>query len=90
MKLHISSLFCILFLLTFILPDSLSAEKSFTITLVRDIGGDCGNAALDVVESMNNMPEKWIPGKQKGAPVSVKYTLPVKFKLEDSGVKNRN
>jgi hypothetical protein len=31
---------------------------------------------------MNNMGAKWIPGKQRGRPVRVLYTLPVKFKLE--------
>ena len=41
-------------------------------------GGGCNNEALRVV---NAMP-KWSPAKQKGKPVKVKYTLPVKFKLQ--------
>ena len=44
----------------------------------RDIGGGCGQEALRVV---NTMP-KWRPAHQKGKPVRVRYTLPVKFKLE--------
>ena len=53
------------------------------IKIVRDIGGGCGEAVRKVILSMNNMPEKWISGKQRGKPVKVMYTLPVKFKLED-------
>jgi len=52
------------------------------IKIVRDIGAGCGEAAKKVVTAMNNLPEKWTPGKQRGRPVKVLYTLPVKFKLE--------
>jgi len=50
--------------------------------IARDPGAGCGEAALKVVKGMNNLPEKWTPGKQRGRPVKVLYTLPVKFKLE--------
>lgn len=56
-------------------------EKSGEITdarIVRDIGAQCGQEALRVV---NDMP-KWIPGKQRGRAVRVQFNLPVKFKLE--------
>jgi protein TonB len=49
--------------------------------VVRDIGAQCGEEALRIVELMNNMPEKWTPGKQRGRPVRVLFMLPVKFKL---------
>ncbi|MBT8189802.1 MAG: energy transducer TonB, partial [Bacteroidia bacterium] len=52
------------------------------INVVRDIGAGCGDAAKKVVEGMNRLPQKWTPGKQRGRPVKVLYTLPVKFKLE--------
>lgn len=52
------------------------------IKLVRDLEGGCGDAALKVVRGMNNLPQKWTPGKQRGRAVKVKFTLPVKFKLE--------
>jgi len=48
----------------------------------RDIGASCGEAALKTIYSMNDLPERWIPGKHKGKPVSVFFTLPVRFKLE--------
>ncbi|MBP6238910.1 MAG: TonB family protein [Saprospiraceae bacterium] len=54
-----------------------SSIKNIEIT--RDIGNGCGQAAVDVVESMNNMDKKWRPGYYKGKPVRVKYTLPVNF-----------
>lgn len=60
-------------------------DRDGTITdtkVVRDIGAGCGEAASKVVEGMNNMGKKWLPGKQRGRPVRVLYTLPVKFKLE--------
>jgi protein TonB len=56
-------------------------ETDGTITaaqIARDIGAQCGQEALKVVESM----PKWIPGKQRGRAVRVQFNLPVKFKLE--------
>lgn len=56
--------------------------KIINVELLRDIGAGCGNAAVKVVESMNNLPENWEPGRQRGQAVNVLYTLPVKFKLQ--------
>jgi periplasmic protein TonB len=47
-------------------------------TVVRELGGGCDEEALRVIRNMPN----WIPGKQQGKPVKVRYTLPVRFKLE--------
>lgn len=47
------------------------------VKVLRDIGGGCGDEAVRVV---NSMP-KWNPGKQRGRPVRVMFTLPVKFVL---------
>ena len=52
------------------------------IRVVREIGYGCGMAVADIVDSMNHMAENWIPGFQRGEPVRVIYTLPVRFKLE--------
>jgi len=52
------------------------------IKSVRDIGGGCGKAACDVVHLMNQLDERWAPGKQRGESIKVLYTLPVRFKLE--------
>ncbi len=53
------------------------------INLVREIGGGCGDETLRVVEKMNQMEQRWIPGKQRDNNVRVLYTLPVKYKLAD-------
>lgn len=58
--------------------------------IVREIGGGCGEEALKVVQSMNLMPEKWIPGKQKGKAVNVQYNLPIAFKLSNGSESNSN
>jgi protein TonB len=55
-------------------------EKDGSITNVvvkRGIGGGCDEEAVRVVKSM----PKWKPGKQRGKPVRVRYTLPVRFQL---------
>lgn len=47
------------------------------IKVVRNVGGGCSEAAVEAVKSMPN----FITGKKRGKPVSVLYTIPVKFKL---------
>ncbi len=57
-------------------------EKDGTISnvmLVRDIGGGCGQAAVEMVKSM----PRWKPGTQSGKPVNCEFILPVKFQLTD-------
>lgn len=56
-------------------------DKDGSVTntnILRDIGGGCGKEALRVVQAM----PKWTPGQANGQPVKVRYTLPVRFKLE--------
>lgn len=47
-------------------------------TVKRGIGSGCDEEALRVVRLM----PKWSPGKQRGVPVRVQFTLPVKFTLQ--------
>jgi protein TonB len=47
------------------------------IKVIKDIGGGCGDAAVNV---MKKMP-KWNPGKQRDNPVRVKMKAPIKFRL---------
>jgi len=56
--------------------------KIFAPKVVRDIGGGCGEVALEIVK---NMPE-WEPGIMKGEPVKVLLNLPIKFSLKASGL----
>jgi len=48
----------------------------------KDIGFGCGQAAIDVIESMNFMPERWISGAQRTRLVNVLITKPIEFKLD--------
>ncbi len=52
------------------------------VRVVRDLSGGCGKEAERVVNMMNTMGKKWTPGKQRGKPVRVQYTLPVTFRLQ--------
>lgn len=66
-------------------------EKDGRITeaeVVRDLGGGCGAEALRVINLMNSMPEKWIPGKQGGKSVAVQYNLPIAFRLSGNSLSN--
>jgi periplasmic protein TonB len=48
------------------------------VKVKRGIAGGCNEEAIRVVELM----PKWNAGKQNGKPVSVSYTIPIKFKLD--------
>jgi TonB family protein len=43
---------------------------------------------IRLMELMADMPDKWIPAKDKGLPVAMQFTLPVKFQLQDDEVQN--
>jgi len=44
--------------------------------IIRDIGGGLGESAINAVRTT-----KFTPGKQRGKPVKVKITIPIKFVL---------
>ena len=48
------------------------------VRVLRGIGGSCDEEAVRVVQSL----PKFKPGKQRGNPVRVQYTLPIVFKLQ--------
>lgn len=47
--------------------------------VVRGIGGGCDEEALKAVKKV-----KFVPGKQRGKPVFVRYSMPVTFKLQET------
>ena len=53
------------------------------ISVVRDIGGGCGAAAVATIHSMVNEGIKWTPGRKDGTPVNIQYTMPLKFKIDN-------
>ena len=55
-------------------------DKEGTMTdvkIIRDIGGGCGNSVLNALNKM----DRWKAGLQRGQPVKVQYSIPVKFSL---------
>ena len=48
------------------------------VTVLRSLDSSCDKEAVRVVKLL----PRWIPGKQNGVNVNVKYTLPVAFKLQ--------
>ena len=48
------------------------------VTVIRSLSKACDAEAIRVVKKMPN----WIPGKQEGKPMSVYYTLPIVYKLQ--------
>lgn len=48
------------------------------VVVKRGIEGGCNEEALRVIKQM----PRWIPGRLDGKPIRVKYTLPIKFKLQ--------
>jgi Gram-negative bacterial TonB protein C-terminal len=51
------------------------------IMVLRDPGGGLGDAAKQAVLESVKKGIKWIPGMEKGEPVNVQYTVPLKFTL---------
>ncbi|WP_020402928.1 energy transducer TonB [Gracilimonas tropica] len=52
--------------------------------VVRGIGGGCDEEALKAVQEA-----KFVPGKQRGKPVKVRYSLPISFKLDRANNSSR-
>ena len=50
----------------------------YDVKLLKDIGAGCGREAMRVIKMM----PRWIPGESNGHPVKVRFTMPVRFKLE--------
>ncbi|MCB9290851.1 MAG: TonB family protein [Lewinellaceae bacterium] len=52
------------------------------IKVVRPLQESIDSEVVRVVKQMNEMEERWIPGRQKGRVVNVQFNLPVKFRLD--------
>lgn len=49
--------------------------------LLRDPGGGMGKEALKIIHLMNELPNRWVAGKNQGQKVAVTYNLPIRFCL---------
>ena len=47
------------------------------VKIIRGISPECNNEVKNLVESFPN----WVPGKQSGRPVTVRFVIPIKFAL---------
>lgn len=56
-------------------------EKDGSITGAKVIRGLCPALDAEALRVVSAMP-RWIPGRRMGEPVSVKYTIPVTFRLQ--------
>ncbi len=62
-------------------------ERNFRIgkvEILKDIGNGCGEEAKRVILLMNEMKQPWIPGRSRGKPAKVWFTVPITFKLQSS------
>lgn len=50
-----------------------------SIQCVRDIGPGYGEEAVRVIQLMEQLDWRWVPGKQLGKPVPVQYHIPINF-----------
>lgn len=61
-------------------PDSTISN----IELLKDIGGDCGQTVLGLLNIFNEIGVRWIPAKEKGKAVRTRMTLPIRFRLKEA------
>jgi len=66
---------------------SFVVEKDGSLTnfeILKDIGGGAGSEVLRLLEVMNEGDIAWVPGKKDGKVVRSRFTMPIKFKLEEA------
>jgi tetratricopeptide (TPR) repeat protein len=65
---------------------SFVVEKNGFITqpsIVKDIGGGCGEEALRVIAGMQQMGMRWVPAVREGDTVRARLTVPLRFRIEE-------
>jgi TonB family protein len=58
--------------------------KISNISLLKDIGGGCGQEAIRVLKALDDAGLHYKPGQRNDKPVRARQTLPVRFKLEEA------
>lgn len=59
---------------------SFIVEKDGSVTNIKILRGIGTSCDMEVIRVIQNMPH-WIPGKQRGKPVRVRFNMPVRFTL---------
>ena len=70
--------------ITFVINEEGKIEDA---KIARGVDPSLDKEALRV---MNALDKTWKPGKQKGVPVKVSYTVPIKFALDGGAAKEKN
>jgi len=74
---------------TVIVQFVIGADGSISgIEIIRGPSEGLNNEAIRVMNAMAAMPEKWTPARDGGKAVAMKFTLPIKFKLQDEQQSN--
>lgn len=54
------------------------------IKLLKDIGGGCGEEAIRVLKTLDEIGLRWAPAMRGGMPVRLRHALPLRFKLQEA------
>jgi TonB family protein len=54
------------------------------VKIVRGVSPSINEEVVRIVEGMNDLPQKWTPGYHEGKAVAIRFTLPVKFQIQEN------
>jgi TonB family protein len=58
--------------------------KMSNFSTLKDIGGGCGAEAIRVLKALEEAGMRWQPATEKGQPVRMRQTVPLRFRLQES------
>jgi TonB family protein len=58
--------------------------KISNLSVLKEIGGGCGNEALRVLDALNEAGLRFIPAQNEGKIVRLRMNVPLKFRLEEA------
>lgn len=58
--------------------------KLSNFSLLKDIGGGCGEEALRVLKAFDEAGLRWQPAQLNGKPVRMRQSLPLRFRLQEA------
>lgn len=58
--------------------------RASNLSILKDIGGGCGDEAIRVMQALDEAGLRWQPGVLGGKPIRVRQTLPIRFRLQES------
>jgi hypothetical protein len=61
-----------------------NSGRMTNLSILKDIGGGCGEEALRVLQALEAAGLRWQPGMTAGKPVRVRHALPIRFRLQEA------